>query len=399
MSMSAHSAHSRVAAALACAIAALSVVAVHAYVTWGAKWTDHQVLYYVNPANLDVPEGDAEAAVRAGADAWSLQSNADFAFVYGGRTRGSTATYNGLNEVFFRNDSNGSTIATTYTWHDGAGHLLDADIVFYDGAFLFYTGASGCTGSGIYIEDPAAHEFGHALGLTHTSVAGATMTPSTSYCSTNWRTLETDDVAGVEALYPPVGTAPAAPSGAVGAADSAAPATAINVRWQDNATNEDNYYVERSTDGVSWLQVARLASSTTSYTDSGLASSRAYSYRVRASNAAGFSGYSNVATASTAAAPTAPPSAPASPSPASGITNVRTSVNLRWTCSGAESYTVYFGPSSTPLQYATGLTSPSLAVSGLKGGTTYYWRVVATNPNGSTSSSVWKFTTKAVRTK
>jgi hypothetical protein len=41
------------------------------------------------------------------------------------------------------------------------------------------------------------------------------MIPSMSYCSQAWRTLETDDVAGVESLYPPAVTSPppAAPTG------------------------------------------------------------------------------------------------------------------------------------------------------------------------------------------
>ena len=109
--------------------------------------------------------------------------------------------------------SSGSAIATTYTWFNGSG-ILDADIVFWDAAFHFYAGTSGCSG-GFYIEDVAAHEFGHALGLGHTNVSGATMYPSISTCSSGARSLDADDIAGVVSLYPPAPSSnpPGAPTG------------------------------------------------------------------------------------------------------------------------------------------------------------------------------------------
>jgi len=120
---------------------------------------------------------------------------------------------------------------------------------------------------------------------------------------------------------------------------------------------------------------------------------------VRAANAAGFSGYTNLASVTTAAASTAPPSAPTAVSPANGATGVSVEADLAWSSSGATSYDVYFGTSSSPPAYATGLTSPSLPLPALSAATTYYWRVVARNAFGSTPGSVWSFTTKAVRAK
>jgi hypothetical protein len=181
-----------------------------AYVLKTAKWHTSSVPFYVNAQNLDVSASAAAEAVKYGAYAWTNQTNAAFSFYYAGSTSGTSVTNNSKNEVFFRNASNGSAIATAYTYSSN-GRIVDTDIVFWDSAFTFFTGTSGCSG-GLYIEDIATHEFGHALGLGHSAVSGATMAPSVSYCSTAPRSLAEDDKLGVEALYPggasPVNAAP-----------------------------------------------------------------------------------------------------------------------------------------------------------------------------------------------
>jgi matrix metalloproteinase-20 (enamelysin) len=179
-----------------------------AYVASGPTWRHQPVAYYVNPTNLDLPQSAADAAVRAGANTWAQQSNASFSFAYAGTSALTAHTFDGVNLVMFRNASSGSAIATTYWWSNSSG-IVDADIVFWDGAFRFFSGTSGCSG-GFYIEDIAAHEFGHALGLGHSTALSATMYPSTSACNANNRTLDADDIAGVQALYPPT-QAPAPP--------------------------------------------------------------------------------------------------------------------------------------------------------------------------------------------
>jgi len=186
-------------------VAAFTLAAPAAYVV-NASWSARQVPYYINPANSDVPEAAAEAAIQQGAAAWSMQSNADFSFSYAGRTSNSSVAYNGRNEVFFRNTTNGGLVAETYYWTDSSNHLVDADIIFYDAAYPFATASTGCPSGGVYIESFATHEFGHMLGLGHSSVPTATMYPTGSYCSLDWTYLDPDDIAGVEALYPPRGT-------------------------------------------------------------------------------------------------------------------------------------------------------------------------------------------------
>ena len=196
--------------AILAAIATVASTKVDAYALLGYAWAQSPVPYYINPANMDVPTAAIEPAIRVGADAWRLQSGASFAFAFGGYSNQATVLNDGINLVFFRNASSGSALATTYTWFSGS-RMLEADMVFWDAGFLFFTGSTGCS-SGFYIEDIATHEFGHALGLSHSTVATATMYPSISTCSQQARSLDADDIAGVLALYPQSTAAPTPPT-------------------------------------------------------------------------------------------------------------------------------------------------------------------------------------------
>jgi hypothetical protein len=197
--------------AMVTALVTIASTSPAAWVASGPTWATSIVEYYINRANLDLPVSAIEPALRAGADVWYLQSGAGFRFAAAGLSTQTTTDYDGVNLVVFRDASNGSAIATTYWWSIGS-NIVDADIVFWDKGFRFFTGSTDCS-DGFYIEDVAAHEFGHALGLGHSTVNGATMYASTSYCNVGSRTLDADDIAGVRALYPPTTGAPKAPTG------------------------------------------------------------------------------------------------------------------------------------------------------------------------------------------
>ena len=64
------------------------------------------------------------------------------------------------------------------------------------------------------------------------------------------------------------------------------------------------------------------------------------------------------------------------------------------TVAGATSYDVYFGKGTSPALYKSNVTGTSVQVRKLSSRTAYYWRVVAKNGSGSTSSGVWRFTTR-----
>ncbi len=84
--------------------------------------------------------------------------------------------------------------------------------------------------------------------------------------------------------------------------------------------------------------------------------------------------------------------------PGNGSTSVSLIPALTWTASsGAISYDVYFGTSSTPPFYVT-TTSTSYTLPILTSNTLYYWQVVAKNGGGSASSGIVSFRTGSIPT-
>ena len=389
--------HQRLRRAMAVALSVwvtlLGLDRLSAYVANGPRWPTDAVSYFVNPANADVAESAALAAVQAAASAWSLQSLADIQLQYAGPTAGAAVLNNGKNEVFFSPESSGSTIAVCYYWWTGSNQIVDSDIKFYDGGFRFVTGTTGCSG-GMFVEDVGTHEFGHFIGLGHSSVGGATMYPSIGYCSQSGRPLAADDIAGVESIYPAgSGAPPAAPYDLGVAVHPTQPSSSLVLSWTDPASTESGFYVERSTNGSTFAQIASTAANVTTFTNTGLSAGTTYSYRVRAFNGAGNSVYSNIASGATAAS-TQAPSAPSGPSPANGATDV-TATTVAWAASsGATSYDVYFGTTTSP-PFKASTSATSLSVGKLGAGVTHYWRIVARNSVGNTSGPAWTFTTKA----
>ena len=59
---------------------------------------------------------------------------------------------------------------------------------------------------------------------------------------------------------------------------------------------EAGFNIERSTDGTTFTKIATVGANVTTYSDTGLARSATYSYRVSAFNSGGSSAYSNAAT-------------------------------------------------------------------------------------------------------
>ena len=185
-------------------------------------------------------------------------------------------------------------------------------------------------------------------------------------------------------------TAPSAPSTLTA---SALGGSQVNLSWTASTDNVavTGYRVERC-QGVGCSNFAPVgAPSLTSFSDTGLAPSTSYSYRVRATDAAGnLSGYSNVASTTTGVVvpDTTPPTAPAGLA-ATAVSSSQ--INLSWTAStdnvGVTGYHVERCQGAGCANFAqvgtaTGTTfnNPGLTVS-----TSYSYRVRAADAAGNLS--------------
>lgn len=125
-------------------------------------------------------------------------------------TVGSVAGFSlgdGVPMLNFRDPINactGNCLAATFTGFFSGSTITDADIVTNTSHAWTSQGedpgGSGCSGE-FYIEGVMVHEIGHALGLGHTNVSGATMFPSVSSCNNAPATTASDDEAGIRELY------------------------------------------------------------------------------------------------------------------------------------------------------------------------------------------------------
>ena len=185
-------------------------------------------------------------------------------------------------------------------------------------------------------------------------------------------------------------TPPTAPSNLTA---TAASASQINLSWTASTDNVGvtGYLVERCS-GAGCTNFAQIGSPTsTSFPDTGLTANTSYSYRVRATDAAGnLSNYSNTATATTTPGQdTTPPTAP------SNLTATAASasqINLAWTAStdnvGVTGYLVErcSGAGCTNFAQIGTPTSTSFSDTGLTANTSYSYRVRATDAAGNLSN-------------
>ncbi|MDR2841224.1 MAG: fibronectin type III domain-containing protein [Paludibacter sp.] len=176
--------------------------------------------------------------------------------------------------------------------------------------------------------------------------------------------------------------------------------SSIDIKWINQAVESDGIILQRSTDGINFTTLATLPASTTTYQSTGLSVETTYYFRlITTKSGLANSTPSEILKTATAGTP-ALPHASINPSPAIGETSrFYTEVIFAWEnetgpWAGDVTYKVFFGNSAASLaQIATGLSDKTYTHSNaaMTMGSTYYWRVDATNSLGTTTGTVWSF--------
>src|SRR2546426_948620 len=186
-----------------------------------------------------------------------------------------------------------------------------------------------------------------------------------------------------------------APSPPMGLAATAVSSSQINLSWtapNNGGSAITGYKIERSADGGStWSTIVSNSGSTaTTYSDTGLAHTTTYTYRVSAINSVGTGSPSSAASATTLAV------APSSPTGLTATAVSSSQISLSWTAAnnGGSAITGYKierstddGTTWSTLVANTGSTATTYSDTGLTHTTTYTYRVSAINSVGTGSPS------------
>lgn len=168
------------------------------YVTHGTVLTDIDILWCIGNETADLSTAAQKGSIKQAAEEWAARTPVTFTYAssctgwdvrFGFRTGDHG---DGASNAF---DGAGSTLAHAFyplTSRQGQVHFDDAET---------WTNAEDTTsGQPFDLQTVALHELGHTLGLEHSAESSAVMWPT---YGSSLRSLSTDDIDGIQALYAP----------------------------------------------------------------------------------------------------------------------------------------------------------------------------------------------------
>ncbi|XP_053312064.1 matrix metalloproteinase-20 [Spea bombifrons] len=155
------------------------------------KWKKSTLTYRISKYTSSLSKQDVDRAVDMGLKAWSDAAPLNFVKASHGEADIMISFESGDHGDSYPFDGPRGTLAHAFAPGEGLG-----GDTHFDNAERWTTGSNGFN-----LFTVAAHEFGHALGLGHSSDPSALMYPTYKYQHPYGFRLPKDDVKGIQALY------------------------------------------------------------------------------------------------------------------------------------------------------------------------------------------------------
>ncbi len=266
---------------------------VRGYVAQGSKWSTTSLNYAFANWCADLTILETETAIATGLGWWAAHSPLTFTPVVFGAAHELEAEFlTGAHGDGYDFDGTGGVLGHCFFPPPGGASL--AGHAHFDDDDTF-----AVDGSDFDLATVAGHEYGHGLGLDHSTDETALMWGVLTHVHSD---LSSDDIAGIQAIYPgavdppvdPPGSVPAIPTGVSATALST---SAIRIAWSA-AAGATSYVVGVADSGAGPFPNMDTTAGT-SLDATGLGPLTTKYYVVRAVNSAGTSGDSAVVNATT----------------------------------------------------------------------------------------------------
>ena len=186
----------------------------HIFLHWPPAQAQSGILLQINTNSFPFPQSDVQRIFEHSMGVWNTVETAQV-HLQGTSTNQLPISHDGQNVIYYDTEgthlnipANTGIIALTRLQWTDFGEITEADIVFNGRDLNFATQQNNISPTSLDLQDVLTHELGHLLGLDHTPLRGVptvrpTMTPFYMLQTpSERRTLESDDCAGLSALYP-----------------------------------------------------------------------------------------------------------------------------------------------------------------------------------------------------